>query len=71
MNYFTLADIKNQIPSITPIIKRVIVRAFAKSKVRQNRRIKNPKIKISIKIFIQEKFFDFEIFFSALKNVKM
>ncbi|RNA39615.1 hypothetical protein BpHYR1_050598 [Brachionus plicatilis] len=32
------------------------------------RRKKNLKIKKSKKIFIQEKFFDFEIFFSSLKN---
>ncbi|RNA39620.1 hypothetical protein BpHYR1_050603 [Brachionus plicatilis] len=33
------------------------------------RRKKNLKIKKSKKIFIQEKFFDFEIFFSSLKNL--
>ncbi|RNA15848.1 hypothetical protein BpHYR1_031847 [Brachionus plicatilis] len=32
------------------------------------RRKKNLKIKKSKKIFIQEKFFDFETFFSSLKN---
>ncbi|RNA22008.1 hypothetical protein BpHYR1_020078 [Brachionus plicatilis] len=36
-----------------------------------NRRKKNLKIKKSKKIFIQEKFFDLEIFFSSLKNVKI
>ncbi|RNA36811.1 hypothetical protein BpHYR1_007418 [Brachionus plicatilis] len=36
--------------------------------LRQNRRKKNLKIKKSKKIFIQEKFFDFEFFFSSLKN---
>ncbi|RNA01142.1 hypothetical protein BpHYR1_018453 [Brachionus plicatilis] len=35
------------------------------------RRKKNLKIKKSKNIFIQEKFFDIEILFSSLKNVKM
>ncbi|RNA41535.1 hypothetical protein BpHYR1_040580 [Brachionus plicatilis] len=38
------------------------------SRIIFQRRKKNLKIKKSKKIFIQEKFFDFEIFFSSLKN---
>ncbi|RNA03667.1 hypothetical protein BpHYR1_020185 [Brachionus plicatilis] len=68
--FFSISYLGLEQKNISPALKSFIYKTYCLSKFTYAwRRKKNLKIKKSKKIFIQEKFFDFEILFSSLKNL--